>query len=149
MKSKSHRRFLTWKWVIKVHSYHILTKLRWLLIFYLIIYSFFVHKHKVTWTFLSYFLQKNKLKINTQGQVQEPKLRALVSPGWDHVIKRRKVKVKVAQSCPTLRSHAKSPYSPWNSLGPDTGVGSLCLLQGILPNEEEETKQRNRVTKQN
>ena len=25
-------------------------------------------------------------------------------------------------------------YSPWNSLGQDTGVGSLSLLQGDLPN---------------
>ena len=27
-------------------------------------------------------------------------------------------------------------YSPWNSLGQDTGVGSLSLLQGIFPNQE-------------
>ena len=35
------------------------------------------------------------------------------------------VKVKFAQSCPTL-------YSPWNSPGQNTGVGSLSLLQGIF-----------------
>ena len=27
-------------------------------------------------------------------------------------------------------------YSPWNSAGQNTGVGSLSLLQGILPNQE-------------
>jgi len=35
-----------------------------------------------------------------------------------------KVKVKVVQSCPTLCN-----LSP----GQNTGVGSLCLLQGIFP----------------
>ena len=42
-----------------------------------------------------------------------------------------KVKVKVAQSCPTLRAHGL--YSPWNSSGQNTGVGSCSLLQGIFP----------------
>ena len=36
--------------------------------------------------------------------------------------------VKVAQSCPTL-------YSPWNSPGQNTGVGSLSLLQEIFPTQ--------------
>ena len=36
------------------------------------------------------------------------------------------MKVKVAQSCPTL-------YSPWNSPGQNAGVGSRSLLQGIFP----------------
>ena len=44
-----------------------------------------------------------------------------------------KVKVKVAQSHLTLRSHGL--HSPWNSPGPNTGVGSLSLLQGILPTQ--------------
>ena len=39
------------------------------------------------------------------------------------------VKVKVTQSCPTL----VTLYSPWNSPGQNTGVGSLSLLQGIFP----------------
>ena len=38
------------------------------------------------------------------------------------------MKVKVAQSCYGL-------YSPWNSLGQNTGVGSLSLLQGIFPTQ--------------
>ena len=36
--------------------------------------------------------------------------------------------VKVTQSCPTL-------YSPWNSPGQNTGVGSPSLLQGIFPTQ--------------
>ena len=43
-----------------------------------------------------------------------------------------KVKVKVAQSCPTL---CDSMDRPWNSPGPNTGVGSLSLLQGIFPTQ--------------
>ena len=43
------------------------------------------------------------------------------------------VKVKVAQSCPTLWPHGL--YSPWNSPGQNTGVGSLSLLQGIFPTQ--------------
>ena len=40
-----------------------------------------------------------------------------------------RIQVKVIQSCLTLRPHG---YSPWNSLGQNTGVGSLSLPQGIL-----------------
>ena len=42
--------------------------------------------------------------------------------------------VKVAQSCPTL-CDPHGLYSPWNSLGQNTGVGSLSLLQGIFPTQ--------------
>ena len=41
----------------------------------------------------------------------------------------KKVKVKVVHLCLT----PCNSYSPWNSLGQNTGVGSLSLLQGILP----------------
>ena len=41
--------------------------------------------------------------------------------------------VKFAQSCPTLWPHGL--YSPWNSLGQNTGMGSFCLLQGIIPTQ--------------
>ena len=44
----------------------------------------------------------------------------------------RKVKVKVAQSCLTL-CDPHGLYSPWNSPGQNTGVGSLSLLQEIFP----------------
>ena len=40
--------------------------------------------------------------------------------------------VKVAQS-DSLRPHGL--YSPWNSPGQNTGVGSLSLLQGIFPTQ--------------
>ena len=43
------------------------------------------------------------------------------------------LKVKVAQLCQTLRPHGL--YSPWNSSGQNTGVGSLSLLQGIFPTQ--------------
>ena len=39
--------------------------------------------------------------------------------------------MKVTQSCPTLGGL----YSPWNSPGQHTGVGSLSLLQGIFPTQ--------------
>ena len=41
--------------------------------------------------------------------------------------------VKVAQSCPTLLPHEL--YSPQNSPGQKTGVGSLSLLRGIFPTQ--------------
>ena len=46
-----------------------------------------------------------------------------------------KVKVRVTQSCPTLRDLTDYTYSPWNSPGQNTGVGSLSLLQGIFPTQ--------------
>ena len=41
--------------------------------------------------------------------------------------------VKGAQSCPTLQPCGL--YSPWNSPGQNTGVGSFSLLQGIFPTQ--------------
>ena len=41
--------------------------------------------------------------------------------------------VKVAQSCLTLCDPKN--YSPWNSPGQNTGVGSLSLLQGSFPSQ--------------
>ena len=43
--------------------------------------------------------------------------------------------MKVAQLCPTLCNPMEYTYSPWNSLGQNTGVGSLFLLQGIFPTQ--------------
>ena len=43
--------------------------------------------------------------------------------------------VKVAQSCPTLCDPMDGLYSPWNSPGQNTGVGSHFLLQGIFPTQ--------------
>ena len=45
-------------------------------------------------------------------------------------------KVKVTQSCPALGDpHGIPLYSPWNTPGQNTGVGSLSLLQGIFPTQ--------------
>ena len=44
-----------------------------------------------------------------------------------------KMLVKVAQSSLTLQPHGL--YSPWNSPGQNTGLGSLFLLQGIFPTQ--------------
>ena len=41
-----------------------------------------------------------------------------------------KDKVKVAQSCLTLRPHGL--YSPWNSPAQNTGVGSLSLIDRLF-----------------
>ena len=57
----------------------------------------------------------------------------LFSLSISHLLKLLEVKVKVAQPCLTLRAHGL--YSPWNSPGQNTGVGSLCLLQGIFPTQ--------------
>ena len=43
-----------------------------------------------------------------------------------------RVRAKVAQSCPTLRPHGL--FSPGNSPGQNTGVGSLIPSPGHLPN---------------
>ena len=44
------------------------------------------------------------------------------------------MKVKIPQSCWTL-GEPHGLYSPWNSLGQNTGVGSLSLLLGIFPTQ--------------
>ena len=45
------------------------------------------------------------------------------------------VKAKVAQPFPTLCDPMDYTYSPWNSPGQNTGMGSLSLLQGIFPTQ--------------
>ena len=42
--------------------------------------------------------------------------------------------MKVAQSCPALGP--RGLYSPWNSPGQNTAVGSFTLLQWIFPTQE-------------
>ena len=51
-----------------------------------------------------------------------------------NLVKWSEVKVKVAWSCLTLQPHGL--YSPWNSPGQITGVGSLSLLQWIFLTQE-------------
>ena len=41
--------------------------------------------------------------------------------------------MKVVQLCPTLQPQGL--YTPWNSPGQNTGVGSLSFLQGIFPTQ--------------
>ena len=48
------------------------------------------------------------------------------------------MKVKVAQSYPTLQSHGL--YSPWNSLAQNTGVGNLPFFPGIFPTQGDQTQ---------
>ena len=50
------------------------------------------------------------------------------------VLSKEGIKVNVTQSCSTLRLHGL--YSPWNSPGQNTGVGSLALLQQISLTQE-------------
>ena len=62
----------------------------------------------------------------------------IYSPDW--LFSRVKVKVKITRSCltPSVVSDSLWPhglYSPWNSPGQNTGVGSLSLLQGIFPTQ--------------
>ena len=48
--------------------------------------------------------------------------------------------VKVAQSCPPLCDPMDYIYSPWDSPGQNSGVGSLSLLQGIFPTQGIESR---------
>ena len=52
----------------------------------------------------------------------------LVFTTWQYLYSRDKVKVKGAQSCPTL-------CDPMDYTGQNTGVGSFSLLQGIFPTQ--------------
>ena len=52
----------------------------------------------------------------------------------EDVVYMKKKKVKVAQLCLTL-CDPSGLYSPWNSPGQNTEVGSLSLLQGIFPTQ--------------
>ena len=45
------------------------------------------------------------------------------------------MKVKVIQLCPTLCDPMDYIYSPWNSPGQNTGVGSFSLPQGTFPTQ--------------
>ena len=42
--------------------------------------------------------------------------------------------MKAAQLCPTL-GRPQGLYSPWDSPGQNTGVGSRSFLQGIFPTQ--------------
>ena len=51
-----------------------------------------------------------------------------------HTLENEKVKVNPIQSVMSSSFQTHGLYSPWNSPGQNTGVGSLSLLQQIFPN---------------
>ena len=55
------------------------------------------------------------------------------STKWKPGLTSARKKVKVTPSRLTLRPHGL--YSPWNSLGQNTQVGSHSILQGIFPTQ--------------
>ena len=57
----------------------------------------------------------------------------MIHLAWHFTMCTLKMKVKVSQLSDSLRPHRL--YSPWNSPGQNTGVGSLSLLQGIFPTQ--------------
>ena len=68
-----------------------------------------------------------------------------ICPPKDNVLDKVSRQLVNKFSCSLLKLHKSEsrsvvcslwphgPYSPWNSLGQDTGVGSLSLLRGIFP----------------
>ena len=46
--------------------------------------------------------------------------------------------LSVGASCSVMSDSLRPPglFTPWNSPGQNTGVGSCCLLQGIFPTQE-------------
>ena len=69
-------------------------------------------------------------KVTKEGSAA--KKRCFKSSRQETAVVRPWVKVKVAQSCPTLWHPMDSP---WNSPGQNIGMGSLSLLQGIFPTQ--------------
>ena len=69
-------------------------------------------------------------KVTKKGSAAEK--RCFKSSRQETAVVRPWVKVKVAQSCPTLWHPMDSP---WNSPGQNIGMGSLSLLQGIFPTQ--------------
>ena len=57
-----------------------------------------------------------------------------MSGGWGMVMKVKKAKVLVVQSCLTLCGPARL-LCPWDFPGKNTGVGCHSLLQGIFPTQ--------------
>ena len=60
-------------------------------------------------------------------------------PGFypDDSILEKRTSMNLSESC-SVMSNSLGPhglYSPWNSLGQNTGVDSLSLLQGIFPTQ--------------
>ena len=64
--------------------------------------------------------------VKTLPEMQETQVQSL---GWEDPLK--KVRLKCSLVSDSLRPHGL--YSLWKSLGQNTGVDSLSLLQGIFP----------------
>ena len=73
--------------------------------------------------------KKKPIKTQTHGSYQTC-LKIM-----NRTLKKSKVKVKESESHSVVSDSLQSRglYSPWNSPGQNTEVGSLSLLQGILP----------------
>ena len=61
------------------------------------------------------------------------KLRTLCNLDWISALKTCQQSESCSVISDSLQPHGL--YSPWNSLGQNTGVGSLSLLQGIFPTQ--------------
>ena len=82
-----------------------------------------------TFTFHFHPLEK---EMATHSNVLDWRIPGMVEPGGLPSMGLHS-EVKVAQSCLTL---CDPMDFPWNSLGQNTGVGSLSVLQGIFPTQE-------------
>ena len=102
--------------------------------------------HKECWTLKSWCFPTGVLEKTLEIPLDNKEIKPVNSEGnQPRIFIRRtmlklklqyskvKMKVTVAQSCLTLRSHGL--YSPWNPPGQNTGVGSLSLLQSIFPTQ--------------
>ena len=82
-------------------------------------------------TFSHWVLLVNKELLN-QAAVSSHSLLLYLHIRWHHT---KKVKVKSEGGSHSVMSDSLRPhglYSPWNSPGQNTGVGSLSLLQGTF-----------------
>ena len=74
------------------------------------------------------------LYINFPNRALNQSLETAVFSCAEQLLPSDHLRVKVSQSCLTL-CDPHGLYSPWNSLGQNTGVGSLSFLQGIFPTQ--------------
>ena len=87
---------------------------------------------KETWKYEILNFKKNKIRywLEAGGPITTPPVHLPLDLFVHNVSMKMKVKVRSVLS-DSLRPHGL--YSPWNSPGQNTGVGSCSLLQGIFP----------------
>ena len=73
-------------------------------------------------------------KPETRQSKGQDKIQVVTRANLFSVFRARKWKLKFPQLSDSLWLHGI--YSPWNSPGQNTGVGSYCLLQSIIPIQE-------------